>query len=1200
MIKKVLVLILIFATMLPSLFAETNALEAARGRPEPPPFVANQVLINFQPWISTADIATFYAKHGLVEREGLGARPGRVSRLRLAQVKPGKMKDHDGFIRTLEEDSRVEYAELNYTLSIALEPDDPDYSLLWGLNNTGQSGGTADADIDAPEAWDITTGSADVIVGIIDTGVNYNHQDLIANMWTNPGEIPGDGKDNDNNGYIDDIHGINAITNSGDPMDDHYHGSHTAGTIGATGWNEGVVGVNWRVSIAACKFLNAGGSGSTSGAIKCFNYFNQLRADGHNVLVTNNSWGGGPFSQSLKDAMAGDILHTAAAGNGGSDGVGDNNDTSPHYPSNYDLPNIISVAATDRKDNYAGFSNFGQNSVDLAGPGVSIRSTVLANGYGTISGTSMATPHVAGGAALVWSAFPAMTALQVKAAILAGVDSVADNKKPTLTDGRLNVFNTLSDLVGTTDGDAIAPAAVADLAVSANGMSLLTLSWTATGDDGNTGTASFYDVRYSTSPISNENWGSATQATGEPAPQSSGSTETFTVYGLDPSSVYHLALRVRDNLGNESGMLNPASGATTAASTVFEDNMSAPGDWTGTGLWNQDTFRSVSPDHAWYYGQPGTRNYDTGGTNSGTLTSVAMDLTNANEAILTFQEWTQVESLASYDRTRVQASSNGNTWATIFESHGTSNLWVERAVDLTPYIGGNVYLRFKFETIDSIFNNYEGWYIDDVMVITDVPAATGTIMGTVTQGSDGPALQGALVVVDGMSLSATTGADGGYSIDNVPPDTYSVTASAFGFENMTETGVVVASTAVVDFPMVALDTTPPAAPSGLVATPGDGKVDLVWGANSETDLAGYNVYRSDSDVSPYVQVNSALVVATVWEDTGLVNGNTYYYVVRAEDTSTNESSNSNEASAMPEAPADTTPPAAPSGLVATAGDGKVDLVWAANSETDLAGYNVYRSSSAGGTYAQVNTALVASNGWEDTGLVNGNTYYYVVRAEDTSTNESSNSNEASAMPEAPVDTTPPAAPSGLVATPGDGKVDLAWGANSETDLAGYNVYRSSSAGGTYAQVNTALVASNGWEDTGLVNGNTYYYVVRAEDTSTNESGNSNEASAMPEAPAAGVSVDNIAPWSIPRGDTAVVSITGSGFAAGASVTFENGTCGPAPQANVTDVSPDGTTITVTVTTGNGPKKKNCMWDVRVTNPDNSTDVSPGGLTITKL
>ena len=282
---------------------------------------------------------------------------------------------------------------------------------------------------------------------------------------------------------------------------------------------------------------------------------------------------------------------------------------------------------------------------------------------------------------------------------------------------------------------------------------------------------------------------------------------------------------------------------------------------------------------------------------------------------------------------------------------------------------------------------------------------------------------------------------------------------------------------------------PPAPPTNLVATPGNAQVALNWDDNTEPDLNGYNVYRSTTPGGPYTKVNGALVAVSDYADTGLTNGTTYYYVVRAENTSALESGNSNEASATPI----DAPPAAPTGLVATPASAQVSLDWADNAEPDLAGYNVYRSTSTGGPYTKVNGALVTVSNYTDTGLTNGTTYYYVVRAEDNGTNESGNSSEVSATPAA----LPPAAPTGLVATAGDLQISLNWDDNTEPDLAGYNVYRSTATGGQYTKVNGALVTVSDYSDTGLISGVTYYYVVRAENTSTQESGNSNEASATP-------------------------------------------------------------------------------------------------------
>ena len=323
-----------------------------------------------------------------------------------------------------------EYVEPNYVLhatdmgitEASPTPNDPGNEDLYAIDT-----------IDLPEAWNITTGSSSVVVGSIDTGVDYNHPDLVNNIWTNEGEIAGNGIDDDNNGYVDDIHGYDFVNDDGDAMDDHGHGTHTSGTIGAEGNNGiGVTGVAQDVSIMALKFLGADGRGDTMDAILAVEYATAMGAD-----LTNNSWGGGGFSQALYDAIAAGPLFVAAAGN---DGV-----SSLHYPAGYDLDNIISVAATDDNDELADFSNFG-NWVDLAAPGVDILST-LPGGYGYASGTSMAAPQVAGVAALLLAANPDLTAQEIVDAILSGVDVIPGLDGDVTTGGRLNAFGALQALL---------------------------------------------------------------------------------------------------------------------------------------------------------------------------------------------------------------------------------------------------------------------------------------------------------------------------------------------------------------------------------------------------------------------------------------------------------------------------------------------------------------------------------------------------------------------------------------------------------------------------------------------------------------------------------------------------------------------------------------------------------------------------------
>ncbi len=288
----------------------------------------------------------------------------------------------------------------NYQVKISATPNDRQLGDLWGMGEDGMN---------AKSAWDVSTGSSSVVAAVIDTGADYTHQDLAANIWTNPDEIPGNGIDDDHNGYIDDVHGINASTNTGDPMDDNSHGTHVSGTIGAIGNNSiGVVGVNWQVKIMALKFLDKNGSGSLSDAITAINYMVLMKNRGINIRVANNSWGGGGYSAALESAIAhardAGIIFAAAAGNESND-----NDSSPSYPAGYEVENVVSVAAIDVNQNLASFSNYGATTVGIAAPGVNILSTIPGNRYAYYSGTSMATPHITGALALLFASEPALT-----------------------------------------------------------------------------------------------------------------------------------------------------------------------------------------------------------------------------------------------------------------------------------------------------------------------------------------------------------------------------------------------------------------------------------------------------------------------------------------------------------------------------------------------------------------------------------------------------------------------------------------------------------------------------------------------------------------------------------------------------------------------------------------------------------------------
>ncbi|MCK9995017.1 MAG: S8 family serine peptidase [Candidatus Krumholzibacteria bacterium] len=459
--------------------------------------------------------------------------------------------------------SAIDFIEPNYILEAVEIPNDPRFVDLWGMYNIGQTGGTEGADIDATIAWDVFTGSHDIVVGVIDTGVDYNHPDLAANIYTNPGEIPDNGIDDDGNGYIDDVHGWDFINNDNDPMDDNGHGTHCSGTIGGVGNNGiGVAGVSWNVSIMPLKFLDAGGSGSTTDALTAIEYATMM-----GINLTSNSWGGGGYSEAMNlaiaDAGANNILFVAAAGNSGS-----NNDSNPHYPSSYDLDNVVAVAATDHNDDLASFSCYGAVSVDIAAPGADILSTLPGNSYGSLSGTSMATPHVSGALALIMGRFPAIDVLDAKALLLNFADPLPDLDGVVLSGARLNVFWPIAE------PDSIPPGQITDLAVVTEGSNWVDTQWTAVGDDDYTGKASRYDLRYATFPITDANFETAIRVNGTPKPGDPGTLEEMRITGLDFTTTYYVAIKALDEFGNE-GLLSPlAMGTTLGAPDISVNPMS--------------------------------------------------------------------------------------------------------------------------------------------------------------------------------------------------------------------------------------------------------------------------------------------------------------------------------------------------------------------------------------------------------------------------------------------------------------------------------------------------------------------------------------------------------------------------------------------------------------------------------------------------
>jgi subtilisin family serine protease len=524
-------------------------------------FVEDELLVGFQPGTPGA------RADGI--RNGLGAT--RIKSWSQINAEHWHLPPGLGVaqaIQALSANPNVLYAEPNYivyAVGPATIPNDP-HGDLWGLHNIGQTGGTADADIDALEAWQLPPGNGPVVVGVIDSGVDYNHEDLAGKIWTNPGEIPGNGIDDDGNGFIDDVHGWDFVNGDNDPMDDYGHGTHVSGTIGAIGNNGigviGVAGLNSNVKLMPLKFIGAIGSGPISAAVSAILYAASFTdASGNKVVrITSNSWITWQASHSLENAIKKcGALFVAAAGNDASDTV--------MYPAGYSEPNILSVGATDDDDALAGFSNYGSDWVDLGAPGVNILSTTPGNNYASMSGTSMATPHVSGVAALLMSQYPALSIDDIKAQILASVDPLPSLVGRVLTGGRLNAAKTLG--APELPPDTVAPAPVTDLVAAPDSATSVTLTWTAPGDDGNSGTAWLYDIRFSYSEIvSDDDFAGAVQLNREPGPQAAGSQETLTLVNLRDDTTYYFALKTMDAAGNVSQLSQVASATTP------------PGDWS--------------------------------------------------------------------------------------------------------------------------------------------------------------------------------------------------------------------------------------------------------------------------------------------------------------------------------------------------------------------------------------------------------------------------------------------------------------------------------------------------------------------------------------------------------------------------------------------------------------------------------------------
>lgn len=483
---------------------------------------------------------------------GRGGGEGTGRGAELVQLPPGLSVEKA--LERFRASGLVRFAEPDYLVAPLISPNDFQYQNQdqWNLHNMGIYGGVPGADIMAEAGWDLQRDAANIVVAVIDSGVRYTHEDLAANMWVNPGESGTDaqgrdrrtnGVDDDGNGYIDDVHGINVLNGSGNPWDDWGHGTHVAGIVGAvTNNGVGVAGVAWRVKIMACKFIVGPEQYTVSDAITCLEY-----ARRHGARIVTASWGGYAFhSTALSEAIVAlrnaGIIVAAAAGNDNS-----NNDAMPLYPANYDSDNVVSVAATDRLDARAGWSNYGAASVDLGAPGAPVFSTFAGSDrdYRYYDGTSMAAPHVAGACALLWSRFPGDTHQQIIQRVLSTVDPLPSLAGRTRTGGRLNLAAALGS--SAPPPPLPPPVAPSGLSTVASSASAVNLAWSDHSTD-ETG----FEIERSTD---NVNFA--------PAGTVGANSTSTTSSGLNAATTYFFRVRaVRDAV--RSAYSNTASTTTFA------------------------------------------------------------------------------------------------------------------------------------------------------------------------------------------------------------------------------------------------------------------------------------------------------------------------------------------------------------------------------------------------------------------------------------------------------------------------------------------------------------------------------------------------------------------------------------------------------------------------------------------------------------
>lgn len=672
--------IFIFISMFFVGLANANSAEQKLQKTEE--FVPHELVVKFR----NSNIKSSLLRYGAGEKKTFRASGAKL-------LKFSSVIDLERTMADLRKNSNVEYVEYNAIYKLLATPDDAEYSRLYGMQNMAM-----------PVAWDKTVGSRDILAAVIDTGIDYNHPDLVDNYWANPGETGLDaegndkatnGIDDDENGYVDDHRGWDFINGDNDPMDGHGHGTHCAGSIGATGNNGiGVVGVNWEVSLVGLKIFSDAGRTTTEAITEAIEYSTMIGVD-----VTNNSWGGGAPSDTIRAAISeandAQIIFVAAAGNSSA-----NNDTGSFYPANYELENIISVAAVDSDDRLARFSNYGKTKVHIAAPGVDILSTKPGGGYQNMSGTSMAAPHITGLVAFIKSQFPNDSMNRIRRRVIYTGDAVDALSTKLISGKRANGIYSLQD-------DEIAPAKIDGLEVVESLMSSVEINFNISGDDGFEGAASEYEVKVSSEPITDENWASSKLIASSDVSIEDG-VATFVLNNLALNSTGYVAVRASDDIGNVSEISDSVEYATLRVEILAEDHADSLEGVEVTGTWGLE----VSEDGTSMFSDSPDGQYGNKENSSLTMAPIAV---TAEKSFLRLQ--TEYDLETRYDYGYVEISVDGETWVEVAKYNGKSAGVVAPVINISDVVSGAESFQVRFRITSDSSQTRDGWKIDSVTVL---------------------------------------------------------------------------------------------------------------------------------------------------------------------------------------------------------------------------------------------------------------------------------------------------------------------------------------------------------------------------------------------------------------------------------------------------------------------------------------------------